>query len=100
MRLGKTLENKINFAKFAIEHKIDPYELAVLCHLVNKRFNFAVKTANTRMDQAASERSDKRDDDHMQRIADKALSLGFTDVVFSSLYPSMKKDGRDIHLPV
>ena len=98
--LNKTMSAKVNFAKFAIDNKVDPFKLGVLCQLVIQRANFAVNMGNRQQDQASQEAADAKDDRLIDRIRDLALELGFT-LSYHSLYPTLQdRNDKQLHLPI
>ncbi len=93
MRWTRTLESCCTFANFAIEQGLLPYDLAELILLARRAFSAGERAASVD-DEVASRREDKTG----EAFAEKAQSLGYT-VIWPGLWPTLVKDGKQIHLP-
>lgn len=84
MRLTKGLQSSISFAKFAIEHKIEPSDLAKMIVLSDKR--------------ARAYERNRNDEDYLEEFELLALKNGFK-TEWNGLYPTLNKNGYQYHLP-
>lgn len=95
MKLTKKLESYVRFANFAIEHGIEPMELAKLVQLCHRRISVQTQLSN------GTERKNGKEIEAKLRGQIQILgkTLGF-DVTFDALPPTVKKDGREVFLPL
>lgn len=89
MRLSKSFECKVRFARFAVEHKVDPLDLAELLTLASRAFSAGETEANT----------GKSADKARERFEAKAKSMGFG-TSWPGLLPMLTRGGKDVYLPI
>ncbi len=86
VKLRKSLEQCIFFAKFCMLHKCEPIDLAELITLTDKS------------KQAWERGNDKAEHEITKEIRRLAWRMGF-EVYWAGLYPTLRKDGYDYYLP-
>jgi hypothetical protein len=91
--MNKTLRNKVNFANFCINNKLDALELAELITLVAKRVSTGTQEANGVPGASA------KDDKAMLKVEEQVKKMNLEFDGFPGLYPSIKKDGFQINIP-
>jgi hypothetical protein len=91
--LPEDLFRAVRVARFAIEHAIDPAEVAQL--IVRARKAFAAGERSCNSDHARARAAYERVTDDFERWA---ISLGFT-VQWSGLWPTLYKGERSFDLP-
>lgn len=94
--MNKSLQERVNFANFAIQESVDPHKLGEFCSMVIRRKNLACRIANAQ----SSEKEDAKDDRLCEEIVNFARNHFKWEVTFPSVYPSITKDGKHIYLPL
>lgn len=95
MILNKTNQEKVTFADFCKLHDLNAFNVGKLCQLVQRRAKNVVYNAKVH----SQEKAESKD----ERLAEKIQSLGKDmglEISFSGSYPTVTKNGRQIHLPL
>lgn len=87
-KLSRRMRACVNFANFARNHKLDPFDLAELLTLADKAFHAGEREANT----------GKSADRQRVQFEAKAKSMRF-EVYWPGLLPGLKRRGVHIYLP-
>lgn len=85
MGLPRDLVMCVRFARFALDYKIDPADLALMVSLARKAMAAGVRECN----------GGRSADKQQKRFEEAAGALGFT-VVWDELRPTITKDGRRV----
>lgn len=93
MRLSKRMMGCVQFARFAVNHSVDPMELAELLTLADRAFKAGERDCNE-----GSDKSGRAYETAHKRFGVKARELGF-EVSWPGLWPQLRRDGHDICLP-
>jgi len=93
-RINNRLLHCIGFARFCMEHKCEPRDVAELLAIAE-----AHKAAYERSTQDPDPRHAKRAERLSDQFDAKAQAMGFG-VVWPGLWPHLTRGGRDIHLPL
>lgn len=91
--MNKILRDKVNFANFCINNKIDALELATLIALVARRVATGTRESNGIPGAAA------KDDKACRKVEDQVKKMNLEFDGWPGLYPSIKKDGYHINIP-
>lgn len=99
MRLNKTLQFAVDFANYCEIEQLEPYKVAELRALVDRKVNLWVRQNNEQIytDVIYSRRMEKLKD----QIDEKAREMGITNLKWPGLYPifSTPGGGKDRMLP-
>jgi hypothetical protein len=99
MLLTKRMEEKVRFANFCKNEGLDPFDVAQLCQLVQRRATAAMNDVNVRHDQKSQEKADAKDEKLIAQIKEMGKTMGL-EIEFPSCYPSVTKNGKNINLPL
>lgn len=92
IRLSKSMEAHVAFARFCANHKLDPRDVAELMTLAERDFH-----ANERHCNEGTDATAKASDKTGARVTEKARAMGFE--TWPGLYVRLVKDGQDVFLP-
>jgi len=93
MRLSKTIENAVCFAKWCINNKCDPRQTGELRTLVNQRANTWVRQNNQECDWDTAEKRMEQLDKKIEKLV---ADMGLTDFDYPGLYPTFKTPGSGV----
>lgn len=93
MRLSKTKEKMVRFAKWCAQHQFDPTDVAELMTLCERRRSTATKECNF------PNYPKSKDDKAMRAVETKATAMGIAVAAWPALLPELKYNGEDIRLP-
>jgi hypothetical protein len=91
--MKKSLEDKVNFANFCINNKLDALEVATLIHLVMRRVMTGTAESNGIPGALA------KDDKACKKVEEQVKKMNLEFDGWPGLFPSIKKDGYHINLP-
>lgn len=78
-------DQQVQFARFCVNHRLDPLDVAELRHMVNQKADTWTKQNNREIDWDRAETKMDRLD---KAIAAKALAMGIYDLDWPGLYPT------------
>lgn len=89
-----TTRDQIAFARFCIEHNVSPADAAELGRLANRAFKAGERHCND-----GTEKSHKLELSRAAEFKAAAAKLGF-ETEWYGLWPTLRKDGRDVGIPM
>jgi len=92
MKLSKTLESAVCFAKFCSLHNLEPRDVAELMKLASDHANAQTAEHNSARSQQRSERLSNQ-------VDEKAQAMGLPKPYYAGLMPTFRIDGHDVMLP-